>query len=467
MSRFALARRLKGLARGLSLALGCFLAAPAATLAEPRTLTLEETQVLAFRSAMAGDVQLAAPLAAILLENDPQDEYGLLTMSALYLGAGDDRQSFRNARLAFRHADDPELKFHAARMSAISAMAGNRTIPTQFWLRRAGDLAPSEAHRARVEQNYQVFQAQNPWRWRFDTSVEPSSNVNGGSESPYNIIDGVPLVGVLSSDAQALSGWIGQSRLSLAYRLRREDRSQTDVTGSAYIKRVRLSDEARAAAPGFSESDLSAEEFTVGLRHFIALQKPGRVLQFGGKITHYRQALDPSFNALTASATYVTPLTERLRFSGHLELEARDYHSGDYGDAGRASVGLSYELGNGDRLSGSLYVSDTMSPIFFLHNQAAYAKVTYQFGKPIMDVRVAASIGASYTDYPNYALGFIVVPGGRQDEGLFADLDLTFEAIEYAGFSPSLRIRHQRTESNVSRFTTSEWAVSVGLQSNF
>ncbi len=467
MSRFALARRLKGLARSLSLALGCLLATPAATLAEPRPLTLEEVQVLAFRSAMAGDVQLAAPLAAMLLENDPTDEYGLLTMSALYLGAGDESQSYQNARRAFRHADDPELKFHAARLSAISAMANDRTIPTQFWLRRAGDLAPSEEHRARVEQNYRIFQAQNPWRWRFDTSIEPSSNVNGGSETPYNIIDDVPLIGILSPDAQALSGWIGQARLSFAYRLRREERSQTDVTGSVYVKRVRLSSASRDAAPGFSESNLSEEEFTAGLRHTIALEEPGRILQFGGKVTHYRQANEAAFNAFTASATYVTPLTPRLRFTGHLELEARDYETGDSGDAGRASVGLSYELNNGDRLSGSLFVSDTTSPIFFLDNQAAYGKLTYTLGKPIKDVRVSASIGASYTDYPNYALGFIVVPGGRQDEGLFADLDLTFEAVEYAGFSPRVRIRHQRTESNVSRFDTSEWAVSVGIQSNF
>ncbi len=467
MLRFALARRLRGLTRGLGLALGIVFATVGAPKAEPRALTLEETQVLAFRSAMAGDVQIAAPLAAALLENDPTDEYGLATMAALHLGAGDDRESYRNARLAFRHAEDPELKFHAARMSAISAMAGKRTIPTQFWLRRAGDLAPSEAHRARVEQNYRVFQAQNPWRWRFDTSITPSSNVNGGAETPYNIIDGVPLVGILSSDAQALSGWIGQARASLSYRLRREARSQTEVTGSAYIKRVTLSDEARQAAPAFSESDLSAEEFTVGLRHSIALGKPGRLLQFAGKLTHYRQGLDPSFNALTTSATYVTPLTPQLRFSGHLEVEARDYHSGDYGDAGRASVGLSYQFGNGDRLSGALFVSDTMSPIFFLHNRAAYGKVTYALGKPVMDVRVAASIGASYTDYPNYALGFIAVPGGRQDEGVFVELDLTFESVEYAGFSPNLRLRRQTTSSNVSRFSTSEWAVSAGIQSNF
>ena len=86
MLRFALARRLRGLTRGLGLALGIVFATVGAPKAEPRALTLEETQVLAFRSAMAGDVQIAAPLAAALLENDPTDEYGLATMAALHLG---------------------------------------------------------------------------------------------------------------------------------------------------------------------------------------------------------------------------------------------------------------------------------------------------------------------------------------------------------------------------------------------
>ena len=53
--------------------------------------------------------------------------------------------------------------------------------------------------------------------------MTPSSNVNGGADTPYNIIDGVPLVGTLSAGAQALSGWIGQTSLNVGYRLRRSE----------------------------------------------------------------------------------------------------------------------------------------------------------------------------------------------------------------------------------------------------
>ena len=467
MSRFVPARRLEVRVRRLIAALFLTICAAGAAAAQTRALTLEETRVLVVRAAFAGQPQIAAPLAAALLKQDPKDEHALVAMSAMYLGAGDAGQSYRNGRLAFRNAEDQELRFHAARMTAIAAMADNRTIATQFWLRRAGDLAPTEAQRARAETNYDIFQARNPWRWRIDASVTPSSNVNGGSETPYNIIDGVPLVGFLTPDAQALSGWIAQGRLDVSYRFQRTARSQSDATASVYAKRVRLSDDAQAKAPGFDAGDLSAEEITVGLRHSLAVGRPGQIVQLAGRIGQYRQGGETAYNALTGSLRFVRPLTERLRFSGLLEAEARDYSGDGSGRVLRASAGISYAFPGGSRLAGSVYVGDTVQPNTNFDNRAVYGKLTYSLGRPVMDIRVAASVGASLSDYPDYSLGFIPVPGGRQDEGLFVDLDLTFEQIEYAGFSPSLRVRRQQTTSNVSRFTTSEWAVSVGIQSNF
>lgn len=467
MSRCVPVRRLEVRLFRLIAALYLALCCAGSAAAETATLTTGQARVLAVRAAFAGDVQIAAPLAAALLREDPRDEHALLAMSALYLGAGDARQSYRNGRLAFRNAEDEELRFHAARMTAVAAMADNRTIATQFWLRRAGDLAPSETQRARAERNYAVFQAQNPWRWRIDASVTPSSNVNGGSETPYNIIDGVPLVGILSPDAQALSGWIGQGRLDVSYRFRQTATSRTEATASVYAKRVRLSEDAKAKAPAFDAGGLSAEEITAGLRHSFLLGTGGQIVQLSGRLSHYRQGGDEAYNAATAGVAYQHPLSPRLKFTGLLEAETRDYAAGGSGRVLRASAGLSYRFAGGNLLSGSVFVGDTVLPNTNFDNRAIYGKLTWALGEPVANMRIAASIGASLSDYPDYSLGFIPVPGGRQDEGLFADLDVTFEQIEYAGFSPRLRIRRQQTKSNVSRFTTSEWAVSVGIESNF
>ena len=42
-------------------------------------------------------------------------------------------------------------------------MADRRLIPTQFWLRRAGDLAPNRVERARVERQYKILRHETPW----------------------------------------------------------------------------------------------------------------------------------------------------------------------------------------------------------------------------------------------------------------------------------------------------------------
>ena len=82
-------------------------------------------------------------------------------------------------------------------------------------------------------------------------------------------------------------------------------------------------------------------------------------------------------------------------------------------------------------------------------------------------VKLDLALTLGYSDYPNYQSGFIVVPGGRQDKSIYADVNLMFENWDYAGFAPSLRIRAGRTSSNDSRFQTRELSIGLGIQSKF
>ncbi|MEE4348327.1 MAG: hypothetical protein V2I53_16140, partial [Paracoccaceae bacterium] len=81
--------------------------------------------------------------------------------------------------------------------------------------------------------------------------------------------------------------------------------------------------------------------------------------------------------------------------------------------------------------------------------------------------RLSFALGAARSDFPDYAVGFILVPGGRQDETIFGSVEMLFEAFDYAGFVPSMTVRAQKTRSNVSRFDASEIAVSFGVRSRF
>lgn len=476
MSRFAPAQRLRRLAPGAmrlsdraAPLLACLisLAVTFGAAAAEYTFDLPQARQIALQAALTGNNRVALSLADKLLHLNPNDSAAHLVVATVQLGNTNWDAAYKTSRRAFRFAESDVDKYQAARLSAVAAMGDERVLATQFWLRRAGDLAPNIVERRRVERQYRILQSENPWRYRFDLSVTPSSNVNGGSETPYNIIDGVPLVGYLSPDAQALSGWVGQTNITASYRLRRTDRSQTSLTSALYIKRAALSDEAKRFAPNYDAGALSQTSFSLGLSHTIALAQPGALLTFSGGLRQAWQAQSPSYLATNANIAYRRPLGKNLTFSGNLGVETRDYQAGGTGQTNSANLGLSYRFGNGNTLSAAVQASEatTQNPVF--DNWSTLGKVSYALAKPIKTVRISTSLGIGLTDYQNYQLGFIPVPGGRQDEATFIDLDATFTGLEFAGFSPSLRLRRQRTTSNVSRFTTSEWAVSAGIETNF
>ena len=258
-----------------------------------------------------------------------------------------------------------------------------------------------------------------------------------------------------------------QASGNYSYRFRETETSQTEVTAALFVKRVVLSEEAKAQAPGYDPARLGVTALDLGLSHAMRVGKPGTLLRFDLGIRDYWQNKARSHTAIVGGAMYSRMLGEKLRFTGRLSVEDRYYTNGADGFVGSVNAGLTYTFGSGSRLSAVLGYSESETPMFILDSRSVVGKITYTLGKPIKSVELSAGIGASYTDYPDYTLFFIPVPGGRQDEGLFMDIDATFTSIEFAGFSPSMKLRRSITESNVSRFNTSEWAVSVGIESNF
>lgn len=437
--------------------------------AEKLSFDLPEARRLAVLTGLSGNGPAAAMLAGELLRRDPGDGAALLAMAMAHLTRAEYRAAHAASRRAFRNTDDPEYRYQAARVAAISALAGERRLQSQFWLRRAADMAPTPADRAKIERQFAALRAETPWSYRFDLSVTPSSNVNGGADSAYNIIEGVPLVGILSGSAQALSGYVAQGNARFGYRFHRTKTTQTSVTGALFVKRVWLSDEAKATAPGYDAGRLGVVSLDLGLSHSLAAgpAKHGAMLKFDIGLRDYWQDGKRSYTAMTGAALFTRKLGERFRFTGQLSAQRRFYSGGGHGFAGSANAALSHTFGNGDRLTAMVGYTASDTPVITFDSHGYVGKISYALGKPVLTMDLSAGIGASRTEYPDYSLGFIPVPGGRVDDALFLDIDATFTGIEYAGFSPSLRLRRTITSSNVSRYDTNEWAVSVGIQSNF
>jgi len=444
---------------------------PAAAAAEPAaeklSFTLPEVRNIVVNAALTGDLQTATVLSRELLRRNPRDPAALLAMSAVDLTFGNWERASQASRVVFRNSDRQVFRFHAARVAATSAAAQQKLVPAQFWLRRAGDLAPSEVERAKIERNFALLRAESPWRYRFNLSTTPSSNVNGGSDYAYNIIDGLPLVGILSPSAQALSGLVTQGNVHVAYRFHRSETSATELNGGLFVKRVFLSDESKRKAPTYDASALGATSLSLGVAHSLFFPEAKTALRFETNLRDTWVAGDRDYTAVSAAATLSRLFFDKLRLTGRVEAERRFYTSGRKGYVGSASVSSAYTFGNGDRLSAVVSYTRNETPVFIFDSVTWVGKVSYSLGEPVLGVALTAGVGASLTKYPDYTFIFFSVPGGRRDEGLFFDLDARFTQVEFAGFSPNVRIRRAITDSNVSRFTTSEWAVSVGIQSNF
>jgi len=69
-------------------------------------------------------------------------------------------------------------------------------------------------------------------------------------------------------------------------------------------------------------------------------------------------------------------------------------------------------------------------------------------------------------DYPNTGVN-LACRFTRQDTTVFASANIGFTDIEYAGFTPGLRLDVSNTDSNVSRFDRTAFSAGLTIRSQF
>lgn len=434
--------------------------------------TLPQARIVAGQAIENGDGKLAVLLARGLLKADPQDPYALFILARglemqKHHGAGR-----RAAGRAFRASEKDADRFIAAQMAARMAYADRRYGLAQYWLRRSLDPAPTEALKEQAVADFRRVRRENPWNTRYRITVQPSDNINSGTDNPYFLVDGLPWYGVHSAEAMALSGTEIRLEARSSYRLREDKLSATRLTGELSTRRVRLSQEAKAAAPDADGDDFSSTRAEFGVDHRWAVGGDAGAngvagvtaalgqVWYGGETsyTYGNVGLSHSFalgenSLLSVRAEYERreDATAYFARSDHMQLRGDFRHR--LPQAAALSMGLILDRADSDR--GNVDV---------LH-RTAY--VSYDFGDVTGPVDLRLTLGARNTDYPRYFIGFFEAPGGRQDDAVFASLDITFSEIDYAGFVPRVTLLTQSTTSNISRFETRSTALSFGIESKF
>jgi hypothetical protein len=457
-------------------------AAPAPT----SRISLGQGRSLAVQALRDGKPELAIEIARALWDADKRDSATYAIIATAYSQMDQHKASRKAAAQAYRFTKVKPDRLQMAELAARSALREGRPTLTQIWLRRAAINTNDENATHKIAQDYGKVRHLNPWSFRLFGSLRPSDNVNTGSESGLQIIDGVPYVGRLSGSDQALSGLVSTIDTAISYRLRATDTSSTSIGTRIYVKRVALSNAAKTLAtplpnplnlnpttPRNAEFGSTFAEISLKHRHKVAGSSKNAVadygLAFGG--SWYGHNTNYYFGRVSAGRRWA--VTDNTQLSLHGAFEVRDVPSSTLADSTVISVtgGVTRRLTSGDTLRFTLNLAETDSDSNQRRYKSASARADYHFkdtfGPKALNAKLSAGLTAAYSDYEAYGFFPIAAPGGRQETSVYADVTAVFQNIDYAGFVPAVTVRAGRKSSNVSRFNTKELSVSLGIQSKF
>ncbi|MEM7321123.1 MAG: hypothetical protein AAF408_19125, partial [Pseudomonadota bacterium] len=439
---------------------------------EGQTITYEQGMAYAIQTLRVGRPDLTLELAERLRRARPKDPLVHYLKASAHAGLGDVRNGRKSAARAYRLSDSSASKFQAAQLAARLSVQEEKPTLAQIWLRRTAIHAPDEQTEELIARDYKALRQINPWALRIRAELRPSNNVNNGSDTSLQIIDGVPVIGILSGASLALSGLIGSVDMIASYRLDQTNTSLTSVGGRLYVQKVKFSSEAKELAPNVDESRFDATYAELSLRHAFTVGKPGfggsAAVDFASGSSYWGGERNYNFARLAGERTWRYSDGSRFRFSALAETRFASRFPTNEADI--LGLGAMYfrPLKNGDNFTVDLAYRDTEADNPNGTFESASIRLAYGLGRPVGPARIDAGLVFGYSHYPVFRSGgFILVPGGRRDRSIYADVNFFFDRYDYAGFAPMLRLRAGKRSSNDSRFNFREISLSMGIESKF
>lgn len=411
----------------------------------------------------------ARALAEALLQRDPNDQAALtiLAQAAFQMG---DFAAARTASASIYRSDVPNpRRYQAARLAALAAANEERFTLSELWLRRALIVAPTPEDVAETTDDARQVRRANPWSTNVQLSFAPSTNINGGATSELNYIDGVPIVGVLSASAQALTGFVALADLRTTYRLNETSTSRQTVSARVYARAPIPIGESLQAIwdEGVEIEDFSTARLEFSFNHDQVVEDG--LFGINADIGGYWSGAEYDYSYLRLGGDRTFRVSPDLSLTGSGYVEQRFTPE----DFEREDLVLSLSGSVTNRLPDGSQGSATLS---WLGRQSdsvnnTYNSYTLQLGytpaEQFGPVQLSGAVGVQYTDYPDYVVGFILVPDGREDLRLFGNVTALFPEYSFAGFSPLVRMNVGTTDSNISRFELGEFGFELGLRSTF
>jgi tetratricopeptide (TPR) repeat protein len=407
--------------------------------------------------------QQALDLATALLARDPDDVTALLVQSRALRDLGEAAAALAPARKAWSLTTAPHARHEAAMVMAQALASAERRTAAQFWLRRAAQVAPTQAQADDARRDFSYVRARNPWVFSANLSAAPSSNVNNGSTRNSFWFHGFPLE--LSGAARALSGFEASLGGTATYRFTPGEISTTELRFSLMQKQVWLSSDARRQAPAARGRDYAYAAAEVGLWHKIDPVLTPVTWELGIEAGHDWYGGKDLSDYLRLTIAADRPLGGRNLITGEVTAERnwRKDNARRSSDELGISAGLQHLLANGDRVGVSLGLAHTSAGSTEITHDAVRLSFNWRKAEPIAGIRLSGGLRLGTKDYETSRYRI----GGRQDDQISANLSMTFERIDYMGFAPTLDIRASETRSNVGLFDARDLGLSIGIQSTF
>ncbi len=432
---------------------------------------LDQASSVAAQALVAGDAALALQIAEAVLVQRPDDRTALIVIAAAAPRLGDAARGRAAGARAFAVSQSDAQKYEAARLTALAAANDQRYTLATFWLRRALTVAPNEQERNRTLNDARGVTRLNPWSTNLSFSLAPSNNVNGGAEDEASTAPGNP-TGTLSADAQAIAGWRAVLAFNTSYRLHQSRESRTTVGAQYRATRVRITDDI-----DIPDETFTTDYYELSLRHERALENGTLTLRAARALYSYRDLDGPSGAQVLNDEQYDiwrlgidrrVPLNAQTALSFSVGREWQEYQNRGIGEVNRVTLGTGFvhQLASRDRIGGNITLVDSKGDSVNYTSQDLTLSGNYRWAEPMGPITLGLGGGFRWSDYPDYNLLFAVT-GGRQDRTVFANADIGFPEISYAGFTPGLRIDASRTDSNVSRFDRTSFSASLTISSQF
>lgn len=452
-----------------AIALALWLIASSTSAQTTVDIPIDQARVIATRALFAGETDVALQIANGLLEINPDDRSALLIVAAGAPRVGDARAGRRAGARAYALSENDDQRYEAARLTALAAANEERYTLATFWLRRALTVVPNEQERQRTIRDAAGLRRQNPWSTNLGFSIVPSNNVNGGADE--NDVDDLGVFqGNLSADALALEGIRATLNFGTSYRFYESEKDRAIVSFQYQGARVRLNDETvddptsrTGGTVKLDSGDFSSDYLQASLRYDRALENGtiGADVSFGS----FDFGGEGFYDFRRLSFSRAIPLSDPTTVFLSARREWQEFDKENIGETVRTTIrtSLSYRFANGDRVTGTIGHVDADGDISSQTFEDWSLEYAYSRAEPVGPVTIRLNAGIKFADYPDFPLS----ADGRQDEGVFYGVNLGFPDIEYAGFSPALNINGGRSESNIGRFTRSNFSVGLTLNSAF